>query len=505
MTANYNIEYIFGHLVVTPTTSPLVVKSNDCEWMYDGTYRTCEDYTVTYGGDTIPECAACTPPPGAHQYVLPTGDTVTVSDPVSVRDVTDTVNGFEVVIQNPEHYSGIDTVYGNVKVNPIPLVITTDSNGKEYDGTPLTDHGWLDTPPAGLAPGDTVVFVDIYGTITEPGDSLNRAYPTAVVVNQTTGEDVTANYNIEYIFGHLVVTPCVSSLSIICPPDVRDTLAFGDCVMNIYPAKIGTPTINAPTDWPFTVSNDIPVDNLYSEGETIITWTLTDDRCGNTYTCQQKVIVVFPQCPDAIDCEGNVYHGVRIGCDCWTQTNLLSNCYGDPNECAESGECEDPIPCVYEYESQSFPNVEENVDIYGRLYCAEAALKDSVINEHGHIRGICPEGWYLPTPEKYEELYLHGGGTNILNANGLRSPLYWIDGGGDDATGFRALPAGFYNGAAQRYERMLLDTYFWATEVVEGEVRSTSYKISYDCSEIQRTEIHSGYGISVRCVKEKDQ
>ena len=297
----------------------------------------------------------------------------------------------------------------------------------------------------------------------------------------------------------------VAELNIICPPTYYDTLAYGDCVMEIYPEAFGTPTATIyPAEWPFEISSEIPEENLYYEGTTTITYTMTDLVCGNTVTCDQHIVVVFPQCPDAIDCEGNVYHGVRIGCDCWTQTNLLSNCYGDPNECAESGECEDPIPCVYEYESDQFPNVDQNVDIYGRLYCAEAALDDSVINEHGHIRGICPEGWYLPTPEKYEELYQYGGGTSILTANGLRSPLYWLDGGGDDATGFRALPAGYYNGAAQQYERMLLDTYFWATEVIHGEVHSTAYKITYDCSEIQRTDIHSGYGISVRCVKEKD-
>ena len=294
-------------------------------------------------------------------------------------------------------------------------------------------------------------------------------------------------------------------LNITCPPTYNATLAYGDCVMEIYPEAFGTPTATIyPAEWPFEISNEVPEDNLYYEGTTTITYTMTDQVCGNAVTCEQHIVVVFPQCPDAVDCEGNVYHSVRIGCDCWTQTNLLSNCYGNPNECAESGGCEDPIPCVYEYESESFPNVEQNVDIYGRLYCAEAALDDSVINEHGHIRGICPEGWYLPTPEQYEQLYLYGGGTSIQTANGLRSPMYWLDGGGDDATGFRALPAGYYNGAAQQYERMLLDTYFWATEVVHGEVRSTAYKLTYDCNEIQRTDIHSGYGISVRCVKEKN-
>ncbi|MCR4872284.1 MAG: hypothetical protein K5885_01945, partial [Bacteroidales bacterium] len=154
------------------------------------------------------------------------------------------------------------------------------------------------------------------------------------------------------------------TVTISCPPDVRDTLAFGDCVMNIYPAEIGTPTVNAPADWPITVSNDIPADNLYSEGETIIHWVATDGICGYSVSCQQKVIVVFPQCPDAVDCEGNVYHGVRIDCDCWTQTNLQSNYYGDP------GACEEEIPCKYTYDANAA--AEYGIDIlndnFGRLY-----------------------------------------------------------------------------------------------------------------------------------------
>ena len=297
----------------------------------------------------------------------------------------------------------------------------------------------------------------------------------------------------------------IAVLNLTCPPTHYDTLAYGDCVMEIYPAAFGTPTATIyPAEWPFEITNDIPADNLYYEGSTKITYTMTDQVCGNTVTCDQYIVVVFPQCPDAVDCEGNVYHGVRIGCDCWTQTNLLSNCYGEPNECVVTGTCDDPIPCVYEYESDQFPDVDENVDIYGRLYCAEAALDDSVVNENGHIQGICPEGWYLPTPEQYEQLYLYGGGTSILTADGLRSPLYWIDGGGNNATGFSALPAGMYNGATQSFERMTLDAYFWATEIIHGEVHVTSYRVQYDCSEIQRVDIDSGYGISVRCVKEKN-
>ena len=286
-------------------------------------------------------------------------------------------------------------------------------------------------------------------------------------------------------------------ISISCPPDVTKTLAYGDCVMDVYPAEIGTPIVNAPSDWPMEVSNDIPADNLYQEGETIITWTATDQTCGYSVSCEQKVIVVFPQCPDAVDCEGNVYHGVRIDCECWTQTNLVSNCYGDAHECELSGTCDNPIPCVFEYSSNLHPDVASNVAIFGKLYCDTAALGDSVVNEHGHIRGICPEGWYLPTPEQYEQLNLHG-------ADALRTPDYWVTGAGDNSTGFSWLPAGWYNGALQRFEGMGTEGYFWSTEVVAGEVHTVIQKVSYECDSITQMESHSGYGISVRCIKEKE-
>ena len=213
VTGNYDINYVFGILRVTPSTQSLIVQSNDCTLLYNAQEQTCEYYTVTYGDVTVPECTSCPAVPGTHYYILPTGDTVTVFDPISVRDVTDTVNGFEVIIQNSGNYSDIDTIYGNVKVIPIPLIITTDSDSKEYDGTPLTDDGWLDTPPVGLAPGDTVIFVDNHGTITEPGESFNYA-TTAIVVNTISGDTVTGNYDINYVFGTLTIYPPMNVLPI---------------------------------------------------------------------------------------------------------------------------------------------------------------------------------------------------------------------------------------------------------------------------------------------------
>ena len=128
-----------------------------------------------------------------------------------------------------------------------------------------------------------------------------------------------------------VVKPAiVPTLTINCPPDVYDTLDFGSNSMKISPDVLGNPTTSHSLDWAYLVSNNIPFDSVYFEGNNEITWKMKDEVCGYEETCVQHVYVAFPQCPDAVDCEGNVYHGVRIGCECWTERNLESTSYGNP-------------------------------------------------------------------------------------------------------------------------------------------------------------------------------
>ncbi len=286
----------------------------------------------------------------------------------------------------------------------------------------------------------------------------------------------------------LTVTPCVSDFSVICPSDVYDTLAYGDCVMTIYPERLGTPTVLCDIEWPFSISNDIPEDSLFMQGDNIVTWVATDTVCGNSVTCEQHVFVAFPQCPDAVDYEGNVYHGVRIGCDCWTQRNLESTRYSDGDE----------IEGRFAYADWRNPDTMANVSVYGRLYSYEAAVRDSADNGHGHIQGICPEGWYLPTPEKYE-------GLNAYGTAALRSSQLWLVGSGDNSTGFTALPAGLYNGQLNRYEGLLTETYFWSTQGIGDSAIKSLYSIVYYCDTMMEMAAATGHGYSVRCIKEREE
>ncbi|MBR3550641.1 MAG: fibrobacter succinogenes major paralogous domain-containing protein [Bacteroidales bacterium] len=297
---------------------------------------------------------------------------------------------------------------------------------------------------------------------------------------------VAANGCDSVVLHELTVEACASGFTILCPPDIYDTLVYGDCAMTIYPDRIGAATVQYDMAWPFAIGNNMPADNLFAQGDNVITWTATDLACGSSVSCEQHVFVAFPQCPDAVDFEGNIYHGVRVGCDCWTQRNLESKKYSDGAD----------ILGRYAYANAQYPDTTANVALFGRLYSYEAAVRDSADNGHGHVQGICPKGWYLPTPEKYE-------GLNAYGADALRSPDYWIVGAGNNSTGFTALPAGFYNGELDRYEGLLTETYFWSTKSVFHAKPKYLYSITYYCDFVSETHSYSGIGYSVRCVKEK--
>ena len=276
-------------------------------------------------------------------------------------------------------------------------------------------------------------------------------------------------------------------LTLNCPDDITRTLNFGDCTMLIAPDELGTPTWAHSLGWTLiSITNNAPADSIYPEGDNIVTWTMTDE-CGNTTTCDQHVIIIFPVCPDAVDYEGNVYHGIRIDCDCWTQRNLESNKYSDGSD----------IPGVYNYVSDMYPNETDNVDKFGRLYDWPSAIKDSADNGYGHVQGICPAGWYLPTAEKYVALNAHG-------ADALKSPLYWLDGGGSNTTGFTALPAGYYDGSIDRFVNLMGETYFWSTTKVGSSFEATSSSMGIHCDDIHTSNVRTGLGYSVRCIKEKE-
>ena len=60
----------------------------------------------------------------------------------------------------------------------------------------------------------------------------------------------------------------------------------------------------------------------------------------------------------------------------------------------------------------------------------------------GNVRGICPEGWHLPSVDEWRD-FINGVGGEFGASKMLRSTAGWNDNGnGVDAYSFSALPAG---------------------------------------------------------------
>ncbi len=236
---------------------------------------------------------------------------------------------------------------------------------------------------------------------------------------------------------------------------------------------------------------------LFTQADTITTHLTGLNGCDSSVTHILEVIpapvvdpIVYGPCPEAIDYDGYHYPSVRIDRYCWTQVNLRSRHYSDGRE----------IGVPMSYHSDMHPDSVENVNIFGHLYTWYAAIDTAnggTPTPGGHYQGICPEGWFLPDSIHFAELALHG-------APALRSPLYWINGsGGDNSTGFTALPAGFYNGKEQRYENLLGETRFWSTYNNNSSEKAQTLTLYHFCEETKNVWGRKDDGCSIRCILEE--
>jgi uncharacterized protein (TIGR02145 family) len=193
------------------------------------------------------------------------------------------------------------------------------------------------------------------------------------------------------------------------------------------------------------------------------------------------------------DGDGNSYESLFVGYApqryCWTARNLRNTHDAEGNE----------IPNMIYY-SQQFPNEEENLEQYGRLYTWYAAVgvpenssdEPAITQNGGFVTGICPKGWHIPNAQNLASL-------TPFDAYDLMSQNLWLR-PGTNYTGFNALPAGFYNADTERFENLLGQTLYWSTvQVNRNSYRACS--LFYGCDAVTEETIAANYGLSVRCVK----
>lgn len=487
-----------GTLEITPIATEITITANSASKYYDGTPLTNDGFTYTptdilVEGDTLVAEIVGT--------ITEIGDSLNrvVSYQV-LRNVNFNRRGLASYTQDVTNcYTFALPVSGTLSIVDTFTVSCEVVNGGRIcpgsnDGTAtITIEGGKDVSPDRYEysiVGDNTGYNNTGHT--EGEIILNTLSPDSYTVTATDALGLTATATFSIVERPVITTTTVFE----CPNNIDTVIKHSGC--NITLMDIGTPNFVAPTGMDMadvTIYNNAPADHIYEVGETTVTW-VAKGMCGDSITCDQIIKVSFQACPDAVDFEGNSYPSVRLGsgCKCWTTENLVSTKYSDGRD----------IDDVMDYYSYEYPDVATNVSIFGHLYnwyaAADTARYGSVdsveraYHSGNHIQGICPDGWYLPSDEEYDEL-------NIYPTTDLRSTEYWIRVNGvvnTNATGFNSLPGGMYNCSTGRFESMMGNSYYWTCHPVYD--LATGAMIDYICEKIVTNNNSRCNGYSIRCI-----
>lgn len=193
-----------------------------------------------------------------------------------------------------------------------------------------------------------------------------------------------------------------------------------------------------------------------------------------------------------IDYDGNIYHTVEIGQQCWMKENLRTTHYEDGTVIPIGTINSETV--AYRYEpGGSFLNV----PTFGYLYNWAAVMHGTASSNTNpsEVQGICPSGWHVPSYAEWMQLTNYVGsqnqyiceGDNTYIAKALVANTRWESGTLDhpcsfiyyppsnNATGFTAFPAGYFkNGSVDfRYS-----AYFWSSTTDYGNLAAYLYEIS---------------------------
>jgi len=288
---------------------------------------------------------------------------------------------------------------------------------------------------------------------------------------------------------HTVVLPtihgCDSTVDVMlyvatCPQDTQLVAAYSVCDVAAFP--LSAPVV---VPAPIPMSNDAP--QRYMVGDTTpVLWTLS--IAGQYLNCTQNVYVAFPPCGDnfyAYDGNGTQYNTVRVGCHCWTRENMSATVYTDGVE----------VPTKLIYYASMYPDTNQNLANYGRLYDWYSALRIPV-GFSGTIsdtaQGVCPDGWHIPTNQQFLDL-------TAFQATHLKTTNLWIV-PGTNQTGFSSVPGGYYNYVSDHFYNLAGNAYYW-TSALGDERRGQNYQISYSCENGYVEDALKDYAYSVRCIK----
>jgi len=214
-------------------------------------------------------------------------------------------------------------------------------------------------------------------------------------------------------------------------------------------------------------------------------------------------------CPgmETVTIEGQIYHTVQIGDQCWLRENL---------NVGKMLHTQDTLKNNDTIEKYCYNNNPANCEKYGGLYTWHEMMQymGDTLNQ-----GICPDGWHIPTDTDWSFLEgeldsLYAVSDTIWDTTGWRGYdagahmrhaglEEWYDPniGASNSVGFTALPAGIRYADDGTFDKIKGTCYFWSS--TSSSASSAWYRLlSYTHKDVRRNPTETMNAFSVRCIKD---
>lgn len=387
-------------------------------------------------------------------------------------------------------------------------------------GSPVTLRGFcIATTPSPTMANDTVICGSGAGTFTSTFDTLSLGttyFIRAFAVNST---DTT--YSNELTFTTWEYPTIVTD-------SAYDVLYITAAVAANVISDGGTPVLERGICWS-TSPNPTLADSVMLSGsgighfscllneiesnETFYVRAFATNIIGTTYGNEVSFTTLKAPCGYLMvkDIQGNKYHTVQVGSQCWLKENLKTKAYADGTPIAVSSSTSTSTPYIY------FPHGDSNnVSQYGCYYNWQAVMhgqSSSSANPSG-VQGPCPNGWHVPSEDEWLQLIdfvssqpaNHCGGNPDNIAASLSEAKGWNYSSvscalGDTSvthnqTGFSIMPVGYWAGSQVSWGE---SAYLWSA--TENGTSAYILKVDATSAEISNPGYWKSDFHAVRCLK----
>lgn len=198
-----------------------------------------------------------------------------------------------------------------------------------------------------------------------------------------------------------------------------------------------------------------------------------------------------------LDGELNFYKVVRIGMQIWMAENLNTGTV--INSANTSQTRNEPT------EKYCYLDNKDNCQIYGGIYQWDEMMnyQPSDSGLVGTTKGVCPDGWHIPTQKEWLTLIDYLGGDQIAGGKLKESgTAFWLSSPGTtNESGFSGLPGGMHSSTG--WSELHRNGYWWTSTGFKVGGNNYSWALNAYSVAALNNETVKNSGLSVRCVKDQ--